>query len=219
MYSNRVGMASATRHLLLPDKNKSRSVSVSVKNELCDEDKKYIQSCSDMITTLDGILLDELERRTNSNYPSRFVVKWLHIPQLTFGDWKRLVDKNTNVRHSMIHFTRGELVIDCWKKNKKPKKRSRDPERYTHKYDWDLKHVDTPHKNKMKKILSDIANILECQCAVQIDKKDDAYECILTLYEPLYYQSFSTIHEQYKDQIQSTTIKIQKNNVCMTLKL
>ena len=38
----------------------------------------------DMITTLDGILLDELERRTNSNYPSRFAVKWLHS-QLTFG--------------------------------------------------------------------------------------------------------------------------------------
>ena len=56
-------MASATSHLLLPDKDKSRSLSVSVKNELCDQDKKYIQLCSDIITSLDGMLLDELERR------------------------------------------------------------------------------------------------------------------------------------------------------------
>lgn len=211
-------MASATSHLLLPDKDKSRSLSVSVKNELCDQDKKYIQLCSDIITSLDGMLLDELERRTNSNYPSRFVVKWLHVPQLTFEDWKRLIDKNTNVRHSLIHFTRGELVIDCWKQNKKPKKRSRDPERYTHSYKWDLKHVDTSHKNKIKKILSDIANILECQCAVQIDKKDDAYECKFTLYEPLYYQAFSDIQQLYKTNIQSTIIKIEKNNVCICIK-
>lgn len=190
-----------------------------MKSELCSDDRLYIKTCSEYIAGLDGMLVDELERRTNSNYPSRFIVKWLNIPQIRLDDWKHMINKNTNVRTSFIHFTRGELVIDCWKNNKKPKKRSREPDTKQHTFHWDLKDVAAPHKKKMSTFLTDIGNMLECQCNATIEHKQDVYECSITLYEPLHYQAFQDIQQKHKDIVQDIVIKIPKNNIVITINI
>lgn len=184
-----------------------------MKSELSSNDKQYVDYCSKVVTALEGMVIDDLERRTSSNYPSRFIVKWINIPQITFQEWKTLIDKNSNVKDSFIHFRRNEMVIDCWKENKRPKKRSRDPEIQDNKTTWDLKDVDMPHKNKIKKICNAFGQMLTCQCACSIQKINDFYQCNFTVFEAIHYESFANFYRKNRTQITKIVIKIPKDQI------
>ena len=84
----------------------------------------FVEKTSNYISSINGCISTELSLRTNTKYPSRYIVLISGLPKITLHDFIQISTTNGNIREIVVNMAEGTVKIDVWRQGKKIKKKN-----------------------------------------------------------------------------------------------
>jgi hypothetical protein len=154
----------------------SRNV-VNIKNSVAlqQSETAFVEKTLHYISSIRGAVKTNLTLRTNTKYPTRYIILISGLPTMTMNDFYNIKNMNDNIRSIRLSMASASVKIDIWRDGKKRptnKKKRRLRQKTVRKdLEYDLSYVDKHDKKCLKQLLRGMnahADI-ECQFKINID--------------------------------------------------
>jgi hypothetical protein len=138
----------------------------------------FVEKTLHYISSIDGCILNELTLRTNTKYPSRYIIQISGLPKISLHDFVQICTTNANIREITINIYEATINIDVWRQNKNKKKKKRKRERTVAldltNMTLDLSNVATQDKSCLKNLVQSFTKMKNVQ--TQFDCSVDTTE-------------------------------------------
>lgn len=150
----------------------------------------FVEKTLQYISSIEGCIANDLRLRTNTKYPSRYIILISGLPKITLHDFIQISTTNNNIREITVNLSVGTVTIDVWrqnkKKNNKKKKRKRSSE--TVKTEVDLSTVDKRDQKCLETLVKSFAKLknVETQFVTLVDSSDpEMYSISMHIFDSL----------------------------------
>jgi hypothetical protein len=154
----------------------SRNV-VNIKNSVAlqPSETAFVEKTLHYISSIRGVVKTSLTLRTNTKYPTRYIILISGLPKMTMKDFNNIKNMNENIRSIRMSMATASVKIDIWRHQKKPpkskKKRKRSRKIVRKDLRYDLTYVDKHDKKCLIQLLRGMNahEDIECQFKINID--------------------------------------------------
>mgnify|MGYP006091518289 FL=1 len=125
----------------------------------------FVEKTLNYISSINGCISTELSLRTNTKYPSRYIVLISGLPKITLHDFIQISTTNGNIREIVVNMAEGTVKIDVWRQGKKIKKKKQKRKRDISilQTETDLSNVDKRDLNCIRMLIQDFAKLKNVQ--------------------------------------------------------
>jgi hypothetical protein len=167
-----LSLSSSTQSSTLPS---SRNV-VSIKNAVAlqPSETAFVEKTLHYISSIRGAVKTNLTLRTNTKYPTRYIILISGLPTMTINDFCNIKNMNQNIRSIHMSMATASVKIDIWRDGKKRSDNKKKRRRYTtvqKDLKYDLACVDKHDKKCLRQLLKGLNahDDIECQFKISID--------------------------------------------------
>jgi hypothetical protein len=164
-------------------------------------EQAFVEKTLQYISSINGCVENDLNLRTNTKYPSRFIILISGLPKITLHEFIQIATTNSNIREITVNVAEGTVKIDVWRqnKNKSTKKKKRKRETSLVKSELDLSNVDkTDHKclQTLVESFSKLKNV-QTQFVTRVDTSDpEIYSIEMHIFDSLSIRDIVNIQHQ-----------------------
>jgi|TARA_B110000483_G_C18001501_1_gene467474 anti-anti-sigma regulatory factor len=181
----------------------SREISNVVKGGIALDvsEKAFVEKTLQYISSINGCIETDLNLRTNTKYPSRFIILISGLPKITLHDFIQISTTNGNIREITVNVAEGTVKIDVWRqnKNKNSKKKKRKRERSVVKTEVNLSNVDKMDKKCLQTLVEAFAKLknVQTQFVTRVDTSDpEIYSIGMYIFDNLSIRDIVDIQHQ-----------------------
>jgi len=182
---------------------KSREISNVVKGGIALDvsEQAFVEKTLQYISSINGCVETDLNLRTNTKYPSRFIIMISGLPKITLHDFIQISTTNGNIREITVNVAEGTVKIDVWRqnKNKSTKKKKRKRETSLVKTDVDLSNVDKTDHKCLQTLVESFSKLkkIQTQFVTRVDTSDpEIYSIEMHIFDSLSIRDIVNIQHQ-----------------------
>ena len=164
-------------------------------------EQAFVEKTLQYISSIEGCVETDLNLRTNTKYPSRYIILISGLPKITLHDFIQISTTNGNIREITVNVAEGTVKIDVWRqnKNKSTKKKKRKRETSLVKSDVDLSNVDKTDHKCLKTLVESFAKQknVQTQFVTRVDTSDpEIYSISMHIMDSLSIRDIVNIQHQ-----------------------
>jgi len=182
---------------------KSREISNVVKGGIALDvsEQAFVEKTLQYISSIEGCVETDLNLRTNTKYPSRYIILISGLPKTTLHDFIQISTTNNNIREITVNVAEGTVKIDVWRKNKNKstKKKKRKREQTLVKTELDLTNVDKRDHKCLQALVESFAKLknVQTQFVTRVDTSDpEIYSISMHIMDSLSIRDIVNIQHQ-----------------------
>jgi hypothetical protein len=156
----------------------SREISNVVKGGIALDvsEQAFVEKTLQYVSSIEGCVETDLNLRTNTKYPSRYIILISGLPKITLHDFIQISTTNGNIREITVNVAEGTVKIDVWRqnKNKNTKKKKRKRESTLVKTELNLTNVDKRDHKCLQTLIQSFAKLknVQTQFVTRVDTSD-----------------------------------------------
>jgi len=164
-------------------------------------EQAFVEKTLQYISSIEGCVETDLNLRTNTKYPSRFIILISGLPKTTLHDFIQISTTNGNIREITVNVAEGTVKIDVWRKNKNKstKKKKRKRETNVVKTELDLTNVDKRDHICLQALIQSFAKLknVQTQFVTRVDTSDpEIYSISMHIMDSLSIRDIVNIQHQ-----------------------
>lgn len=164
-------------------------------------EQAFVEKTLQYISSINGCVETDLNLRTNTKYPSRFIIMISGLPKITLHDFIQISTTNGNIREITVNVAEGTVKIDVWRqnKNKSTKKKKRKRETSLVKTDVDLSNVDKTDHKCLQTLVESFSKLkkIQTQFVTRVDTSDpEIYSIEMHIFDSLSIRDIVNIQHQ-----------------------
>jgi len=164
-------------------------------------EQAFVEKTLQYISSINGCVETDLNLRTNTKYPSRFIILISGLPKITLHEFIQISTTNNNIREITINVAEGTVKFDVWRqnKNKNRKKKKRKRETNVVKTELDLSTVNKRDHKCLQTLVQSFAKQknVQTQFVTSVDTSDpEIYSIEMHIFDNLSIRDIVNIQHQ-----------------------